>query len=130
MRCTGADLLPGWGFGVGAGALAILGLGAAHGWVTLPVALTLVFVERAVVNGGSVGGYECAKFDIATGANAGLLQGLSNTFGALAGVSVSATETIVGHGGWSAIFFVIVAAYTTAGLQFYVCFDAKPLAER
>ena len=127
---NGAAVILGWGFGVGAGALAMLGLGAAHGLVTLPVALALVFVERTFISGGSVGGYECAKFDIVTGPNAGILQGFSNTFGALAGVSVSATEAIVGHGGWSAVFFVIVTAYAAAGLLFYLYFDAKPIAER
>ena len=91
---------------------------------------TLVFVERTFINGGSVGGYEFAKFDIVTGPNAVILQGFSNTFGALAGVCVSATEAIVGHGGWSAVLFVIVTAYATAGLLFYLCVDAKSIAER
>eukprot|EP00040_Diaphanoeca_grandis_P017614 m.92205 g.92205 ORF g.92205 m.92205 type:complete len:428 (+) comp26528_c0_seq2:134-1417(+) len=92
---------------------------------SIEVFLLLILIERTFVTGGSCGGYEAGKLDVATGPKVGLLQGVSNTCGALAGATVQLTAYIVAVWGWEGIFYLLAFAYTSAALIFGSVFSAK-----
>lgn len=83
------------GFTVAAVALGLLGSVS-----TAALAIGLFSVERFATAAGSVGGYEAAKLDIASGSDAALLQALANSIAAVASLcGAQAISVIVAAGG-------------------------------
>jgi hypothetical protein len=80
-------------------------VGWARVWVlgsvsTAALAIGLFSVERFATAAGSVGGYEAAKLDIASGSDAALLQALANSIAAVASLcGAQAISVIVAAGG-------------------------------
>lgn len=103
------------GFGLAAIALGLVG--SVH---DAGPAFLLFSIERFTTAAGSVGGYEAAKLDIATGADAALLQALANSIGAVA--SLLGTNVIpmivAAGGGWDDALRCAAILYCCSALSY------------
>ena len=83
---------------------------------TMEVAVGAYCLERFCVSGGLIAGLEPSKFEVVAPEHAGLVQALTNTCGAFAGMIAVplAAYAVEVTGDWRSVFVVVAFVYTLA----------------